>query len=598
LLAEVELHVKRLSTAACALRRKLRKLHLVWHADGPRGVLAAARASLRHSIIAWTGWAPPPSRRQTPSLSLEYREVRPSSALISVIVPVHDPPARFLDACLSSVLAQTHTAWQLCVCDDGSTHADVLAMLARYRSLDSRITVVRTEASLGIAGASNLAAEQAKGTFLAFLDHDDELHPQALAEIAGAVDADSSIDLLYTDEDKLERRGAHSEPFLKPDWSPEYLHSVMYLLHCLCIRRSLFRQLGGLRPEYDGAQDFDLALRASRTARRIHHIPRILYHWRKHAGSAASGIAAKPYAIDAGRRALTEAAAAMVPPATVADGLLPGTYRLRRDLEPRPPVTLVILSTDPLSEVKGRGSVRILPNFIRSVVAKSTYSDYRILVVDDGEISPDTAALLEACGGRRVSFLREPGAAFNFSKKVNFAVGKVETEHFVLLNDDLEVVSAEWIESLMDHVVVPGVAAVGGRLLFADGSMQHAGVICTPAGPGHVFYQMPKDQIGYYGFSHVVRNYSAVTAAVLASTLSVFRDVGPFDETFAHDYNDVDFCLRACSRGYRIVYTPFCELYHFEHGSLERAAPSRTELSRFLERWPEQSRSDPFFRPA
>ena len=521
----------------------------------------------------------------------------PSDTLISVIVPVYNPPAQVLDACLASVLAQTHRAWQLCICDDHSTHADVLAVIKRHRSLDSRITVVRSDTNLGIAGASNLAAEQAKGSFLAFLDDDDELHPQALAEIAHAMDIDPTIDLLYTDEDKLDQRGRHCDPFLKPDWSPDYLHSVMYLLHCLCIRTALFRELGGLRSAYDGAQDFDLALRATRTARRVHHIPRILYHWRKLAGSASSGMAAKPYAVDAGRRALADAAAMMVPPAAVEHGLMPGTFRLRRDLQPRPPVTLVIISSDPVSDVRGRGRIRILANFIRSIISKSTYPEYTILVVDDGDISAESAALLDECDGRHVCFPREAGAGFSFSRKVNFAVGCVETEHFVLLNDDLEVISPDWIESLMDYAVVPEVAAVGCRLLFADGSTQHAGVICKPTGPDHVFYRMPKRQIGYYGFSHIVRNYAAVTAAVIASRLSVFRDVGPFDELLAHDFNDVDFCLRAWSRGYRVVYTPFSELFHFEHASLVRAEPNRDELFLWLDRWRSWAECDPFFRP-
>ena len=451
--------------------------------------------------------------------------------------------------------------------------------------------------NLGISAATNLAAAQATGEFIALLDHDDELHPQTLAELAHAIDGDAQIDLLYTDEDKIEPDGSFSDVFLKPDWSPEYLCSVMYLLHCFCIRRTLFEQLGGLRPEFDSAQDYDLALRATPEARHIHHIPRVLYHWRKTEGSAALRLAAKPQAIDAGRRALAEAAALMDPPAEAALGLTPGTYRLRREPSSRPPVTLVIISRDPISDIEGRGSLRILHNFVSSIVDLTTYPDYRILVADDGEVSSMTASLLDACGARRVSLRQGDGSwpSFNYSRKVNFAIERVDTEYFVLLNDDLEVITPDWIEALMDYAVVPGVGAVGAWLLFADGRTQHAGVIGKPTGPDHIFYGMPKDDIGYYGFSHVVRNYAAVTAAVLASSKSAFARIGPFDEHLAHDFNDVDFCLRAGARGYRIVYTPFCQLRHFEHASLQRAEPNRAELTLFNQRWRKWTERDPYY---
>ena len=327
------------------------------------------------------------------------------------MVPVHDPPPEVLESCLRSVLAQTHRDWQLCICDDRSSDPEVIAVLDRFGARDPRIVITRSEESLGIAGASNLAASLATSEFLAFLDHDDELHPQALAEIAHACDSDPAIDLIYTDEDKLSVDGAHCDPFLKPDWSPEYLCSVMYMLHCLCVRTSLFWEIGGLRSEHDGAQDYDLALRATARARRVHHIPRILYHWRKSTESASTGMEAKPYAVEAGRRVLASAAEEMDPPAKAGHGLLPGTYRLQRDEAQRPPVTLVVITSDPVSEVEGRGRIRILPNFLRSVIERSTYPDYRILVVDDGELAVDTLDLLRACDGRHVSHQRHQGSS-------------------------------------------------------------------------------------------------------------------------------------------------------------------------------------------
>jgi len=584
-------------------RRKLKTLRKAWREGGVRGVLAKARSSIGNSFVFWTGWTPSRSwtgrrpSRELPEL-LAMRDVPPSRRLISLVLPVHDPPPRVLESCLRSVLKQTHARWQLCICDDASADPAVVAMLGRFAARDRRIILTRVPANVGIAKASNLAAEQATAEFLAFLDHDDELHPQALAEIAHACDEDPTIDLLYTDEDKLDVDGSHRDVFLKPDWSPEYLSSVMYLLHCLCIRTSLFREIGGLRSEYDGAQDYDLALRASARARTIHHIPRVLYHWRMMPGSAAGGIEAKSYAVELGRLALASAAAEMDPPAIADHGQMPGTYRLRRDEAERPPVTLVIISSDPTSDVRGRGRLRILPNFLRSIIERSTYPDYRILVADDGELSSETLDLLASCNGRCVTHSREEGVDFNYPRKVNFALGHVETEYFVLLNDDLEVIAPDWLEALMDYAVIPDVAAVGGRLLFADGSIQHAGVICKPSVPDHVFYKLAKGKVGYYGFSHVVRNYSAVTAAVLAGRRSTFRSLGGFDDAFAHDFNDVDFCLRACKEGYRIVYTPFCELYHFEHASLVRTEARADELQLFAERWQTWTEHDPYYAPA
>jgi GT2 family glycosyltransferase len=580
------------------LRRKAHTLGLVWTSGGLEGLSKVLWAKLRAAAEGCRRAMFSEPMAMLPPLSLEFREVPPSDTLISVVVPVYDPPAQILESCLASVLHQTHRAWQLCICDDGSTRSEVREILAKYQDLDPRVTVVRSEGGLGIARASNMAAGSATGVFIALLDHDDELHPQALTEIAHAIDLDPTIDVLYTDEDKLERWGTHCDPFFKPDWSPDYLHSTMYLLHCLCVRTSLFRGLGGLRSEYDGSQDYDLALRATSVARRVHHIPRILYHWRKTPGSAAASQGAKPYALDAGLRALADAAASALPPATADLGAMPGTYRLRRGKGERPPVTLAIITSDPVSAVKGRGNIRILSNFLHSIEQKSTYPDYRVLVVNDGFLSADSAAIIERCGGRCVSYARTEGEGFNFSRKVNFAVSNIETEHFVLLNDDLEVISPDWIEALMDYAVEPGVAGVGGRLLFTNGRIQHAGVVIRATCPDHVFYNVPSDKPGYYGYTHVVRNYAAVTAAVLASTLTAFRAVGPFDETLAHDFNDVDFCLRAWTRGYRIVYTPFCELYHFEHVSLVRTEPDPAELRLFQERWPTWLESDPFFRRA
>ena len=384
-----------------AMRRKAGTFRAIWRLDGPAVAFRVALQSARNSIVFWSGRLLQVLHLRRPTPNVAWRDIGPSALRISVVTPVHNTPPDVLRMCIESVRAQTHEAWELCMCDDCSSRVDTVEVLASYRGSDPRIRIVRAETPLGISGATNLAAEQATGAFIALLDHDDELHPQALAEIADAARNHPDLDLLYTDEDKIEPGGTHSEPFYKPDWSPEHLHSVMYLLHCFTIRKALFWRLGGLRSRFDGAQDYDLALRASRIARRIQHVPRVLYHWRKIPGSAAAVVDAKPAALVAGSDALQEHARALDPGATVEEGLLTGTFRLRRSLEPAPVVTLIVLTADPVATVDGRGEVRLLPNFLTSMAERTTYPEIRLLVVDDDGLSPESTAAVVAAGGER-----------------------------------------------------------------------------------------------------------------------------------------------------------------------------------------------------
>ncbi|MEI6727290.1 MAG: glycosyltransferase, partial [Actinomycetes bacterium] len=363
----------------------------------------------------------------------------------------------------------------------------------------------------------------------------DVLLPDALARLALEADLDPLCDVFYTDEEQESTGGRAPQRFLKPDWSPELLLSMPYVLHCLGLRRDLFLQLGGLDSQSDEAAVHAFALRATTSARGIAHLPRVL----------CRRPAAIDVELDAGLGVVAEAAARLAPPARAASGFEPGTYRLVRRRRGRPPVTLVVISRDPVTHIHGRGELRILANFLTSIVERSTYPDYQVLVADDGELSEETLVAMSLVGARRVSIPRfaGPQEAFNFSRKVNFALEQIETEHFVLLNDDLEVITPEWIEALMDYAVIPDVGAVGAHLVFADGLTQHAGVIAGgPDGPTHRFYMLPQDAVDDHGPAKVVRDFSAVTAAVLASRREVVAAAGPFDEALALNYNDVDFC--------------------------------------------------------
>ena len=518
------------------------------------------------------------------------------TVLVSVVMPVFDTPAHVLNAAIASVLSQYDERWELCICDDCSSAPATIELLDYYRGLDPRIKITHSPKNLHIAGATNLAASMATGRFVGFLDHDDVLAPGAVAAIARALEAEPEADVLYTDEDKIEADGSHSEPYLKPDWSPEHLASVMYMLHFLVVRKSLFLQLGGLREAYSGAQDYDLALRATAVARKIVHIREVLYHWRKIEGSAAAEVDAKPQALLAGRRALAEFVAGADAHARVEPGQLIGTFRVRWSLEDTPPVTLVILTGYQVRDLGPRGKVLLVEHFIDSIRAKSTYSAYSILVVDDKPASPLARKRLAAMGLRVVSY--DKPAPFNFADKVNFAMSQVETEHVVVLNDDLEVIAPEWIEEMVSLARRPEVGAVGAKLLYPDDRIQHAGIVLGITGNcGHLFHNQLNAHPGYCAFSHVTRNYSAVTAAAIAFRRSVFEEVGGFDIALRIDYNDVDFCLRLRKAGYRIVYTPHAELYHFENSSIKRAAANPAEERRFLERWRAVLADDPYYNP-
>lgn len=517
--------------------------------------------------------------------------------LISVLVPVYNVSPVYLGKCIDSVRAQHYPFWELCICDDASTDQETVRVLDELRGTDPRIKIVRLEHNSGIAPATNRAAEISTGEYLALLDNDDELAPAALLEVARAVNANPSIDFLYTDEDKLESDGRHTEEYFKPDWSPEHLQSVMYILHLLVIRKDLFCEVGGFRAEYSGAQDYDLALRATARAKAIHHIPQVLYHWRKIEGSAAAAVDAKPAALDAGRRALADFVHSRDPLARVEPGRLPGHFRVRYSSPDNPLASLLIITGDRWATVYGRGRINLVENFVRSIAAKTSYPNYEIVLVDDGELSPRTRDALEGIPFRVVSYTGSPDR-FHFSKKANFAFGQARGEHLVLLNDDLEVITPEWLTALLEWSAQPEIAVCGARLLYPDDRIQHAGMVAgIHGGAAHVFHGLPAADPGYYGFAQIIRNYSCVTGACFAARRAFIEKLGGFDEQFAIDYNDVDFCLRAVDRGYRVVYTPFAELYHFEGVSIRRKAQDPAEVELFRKRWAKFIGHDPYYNP-
>jgi GT2 family glycosyltransferase len=371
----------------------------------------------------------------------------------------------------------------------------------------------------------------------------------------------------------------------------------MYLLHLVVIRKELFYQAGGFREEFSGAQDYDLALRATAQARQIHHIPKILYHWRKLAGSAAAEVDAKPQALNAGYRALQDFVESQKMDATVEPGKLPGHFRVRHSLHGNPRVSLCILTHDISAEVEGRGRINLVEHFVQSIAAKTDYKNYEIVICDDANLSARTKSALQGINYRLASF-NSRGKPFNYAAKANFAVKQAKTEHLVMLNDDMEVISQEWLAALLEFTQQPEIGVAGARLLFPDNRVQHVGVaIGVNSGATHLYHNYPADFVGYNGFTHIIRNYSAVTGACLATRKEVVERAGGFEERLAIDYNDIDFCLAVREKGYRIVYTPYAELYHFEGRSAPRYVQNPQEVEFFRRKWAKYLEHDPYYNP-
>jgi GT2 family glycosyltransferase len=520
-----------------------------------------------------------------------------SRPLFSILTPVYNTRASWLREALESVCNQVYQEWELCLVDDGSTRQETLNVLEEFRLRDpKRIKYERLSGNSGIAVASNTAARLATGTFLTLLDHDDVLTQNALLEMALRLEQTPEADLLYSDEDKLTRAGECVQPFYKPDFSPELLLSHNYLCHFSVIRSSVFWDVGGFHEGIDGSQDFDLFLRVTEVARRVEHIPKILYHWRMVPGSTAADISAKggPWH-ESSCQALRAAIARRHWQAEVMDGLLPDTYRVKFAVAPTEHVTIIIPTKD---------KVDFLRVCIESIRKHTAHPSYEILVISNNSGQEETYAYLEAgTRDKSLRFLRYD-VPFNYAAINNFAVRHCDSPYLLFLNNDTEVTNAEWLTSMLEFAQHKAIGTVGAKLLYPDGTIQHAGVVLGIGGiAGHSHRYLPEHSPGYFGQLNVIRNYSAVTAACLLTRREVFDAVGGFNEDLAVAFNDVDFCLEVCKAGYRIVYTPYARLYHYESASrgsdttLENAARFRSEIAYMLAKWGSRLQHDPYYNP-
>ena len=519
--------------------------------------------------------------------------------MISVVMPVFNTPPQILEEAIQSVRAQVYGQWELCIADDVSNKPEVRAILERCAASDPRIKVRFRTSRGNISVTSNTALEMATGEFVALLDHDDLLPPHALYWVAEAINRHPDAAILYSDEDKIDDDGRRFHPYFKCDFNYELFLAQNMISHLGVYRRDLIVELGGFRPEFDGSQDHDLALRVvAKVARsRIVHIPRILYHWRAIEGSAAVSVDEKPGSIDAGRRAVAAhlqqiGRDGIVEPAPSAHGY----HRVRHSLPAERPLVSIVVCT--------RDHKDLLQTAVESITSRSTYGNYELAIVDNGSRDSATLSYISTLAGRKGITVIRDDSPFNYSRLNNAAVARTRGEVVCLLNDDIEVLSPGWLEEMVSLAIMPDVAAVGARLWYPDGTLQHGGVIIGIGGvASHAHPRLPRGHAGYIGRAVLRQEFSAVTGACLVVRRSVFDEVGGLDERLAVAFNDVDFCLRLRAAGYRNVWTPYAELIH--HESASRGAEDNPEkLARFhgevrfmQERWGRLLECDPYYSP-
>ena len=513
--------------------------------------------------------------------------------LVSIITPVYDTDAGVLAECIESVHDQTYSHWQLVLIDDASPGAHVWPQLQAAAS-EPRVIAQRRDHNGGIVAASNDGLVAATGEIVVLLDHDDRLHPQALERVVMAFRSHPEVDYVYSDEDVLSPEGERVSPFFKPDWSPERFRTQMYTCHLSAIRASLVDEVGGFRDGFDGAQDWDLILRVTERARKVVHIPHVLYHWRVVPSSVLAGEDVKPYAYSAGRRAV-EAHCERLGMSVEVDELKPaGYFRVRRVLDEHPMVSIVIPTRGSTGVVLGAERTFVV-EAVRSVCERSTYENFEIVVVADDEMDDATRDALDVIAGDRLVLVPfdEP---FNFSRKCNVGARHAVGELLLFLNDDTEVIDDDWIETLVGFALESDVGAAGAQLLFEDGRVQHAGHVYLDGNPGHLMFgRLPHEDANRMAL-RIDREVSGVTAAAMLCRREVFEEVGGFSELFANNYNDVDFCCKVRSLGYRIVVSAHARLHHYESVSRD-ATVSDEELALVRARWGQDLWNDPFYNP-
>jgi glycosyltransferase involved in cell wall biosynthesis len=540
-----------------------------------------------------------PTPATVASMRSELR-LLPRHPLISIILPVYNPELRFLEAAINSIRNQIYEPWEFCIADDASTDPQIRPFLEKTAAIDARIRVTFREKNGHISACSNSALALATGDWCALLDQDDAFAEHALALVALEIERHPDAGLIYSDEDKIDDDGVRSNPFFKPDWNPELFLGQNYINHLGCYRTDVLREIGGFREGMEGSQDYDLALRCIDQLRpeQVRHLPRILYHWRMVGGSLAAIPNAKPYAKEAARRAIADHCKRQGMPGKVVP--CPENAESHRVIhalpEPTPLVSLIIPTRD---------RTELLKRCVESIRARTNYSPFEILIVDNGSVEEETFRFFrEVERDERIRVISESGP-FNYSRLNNSAAKQARGDILVFLNNDTEIEDASWLTEMVSHAARAEVGAVGARLWYPDGTLQHGGVVLGLGGvAGHAFPHIPRGHPGYFNRAMLQQNSSAVTGACMAVRKTVFEELEGFDEVnLGVTFNDIDFCLRLTQRGYRVVWTPYANLIHHESASRghQRTREEQEEFERAVDymqtTWGTELMHDPFYNP-
>lgn len=477
--------------------------------------------------------------------------------LISIAVPAYKTPGVFLRQMIRSVQDQTYGNWELCIANGSPEDEEMKKILRECAREDSRIRYKNLKENLGIAGNTNEAFAMAGGEFVGLLDHDDLLAPNALYEAVKAVNKNPQADVIYTDEDKVTTDlSEHFQPHLKPDFSLDLLRSNNYICHFFIVRREILEKTGGFRKEFDGAQDHDLIFRCVEQAREIAHIPEILYHWRTHKASTADNPASKMYAFDAGKRAIEAHLDRMGVKGIVSHTKDLGFFRVKYPIQGSPLVSVIIPNKDEEPTLRA---------CIDSIREKTTYKNYEILIIENNSTSKEIFQYYKELSGQENIRIFNWKKEFNYSAINNYGASKARGEYLLFLNNDVTVITPDWMEEMLGVCQRKEVGAVGVKLLYPDNTIQHAGCVIGIGGiAGHMFVDMPADRTGYLHKASILQDMSAVTAACMMMKRKAFEEAGGFTEELAVAFNDVDLCLKVRKEGYLIVYDPYAQLYHME----------------------------------
>ncbi|HAP4249696.1 TPA: glycosyltransferase family 2 protein [Enterococcus faecalis] len=518
---------------------------------------------------------------------------------ISIAMPVYNVEEKWLRLCIDSILNQVYTNWELCMADDASTDPNVKKILTEYQQLDERIRVVFREQNGHISEATNSALAIATGEFVALLDNDDELAINAFYEVVKVLNENPELDLIYSDEDKIDMDGNRSDPAFKPDWSPDLLLGTNYISHLGVYRRSILEEIGGFRKGYEGSQDYDLVLRFTEktTKERIKHIPKVLYYWRMLPTSTAVDQGSKGYAFEAGLRTVQDALVRRGINGHATHGAANGLYDVYYDIESEKLVSIIIPTKNGYKDVQ---------RCVSSIIEKTTYQNYEIIMADNGSTDPKMHELYaefeQQLPGR--FFVESIDIPFNFSTINNRAAKKAHGEYLLFLNNDTEVITENWLTLMVSFAQQERIGCVGAKLLYPNNTVQHAGVILGLGGvAGHGHYGYPHGDLGYFGRLAINVNYSAVTAACLLMKKADFDAVGGFEEAFTVAFNDVDLCLKVQALGRDNVWLHEAELYHFESQTRgyddKGKKKKRFEQEKVMmeEKWGPLIENDPFYNP-